>query len=68
MTNPRLRDTDSDGMPDGFEVPRSCLDPFEDERAPHDMSGATRPGDDDADDDGYDNLSEYYGGTDPCSP
>ena len=68
MTNPRLRDTDSDGMPDGFEVPRSCLDPFEDERAPHDMSGATRPGDDDADDDGYDNLAEYYGGTDPCGP
>jgi hypothetical protein len=68
MTNPRLRDTDSDGMPDGFEVPQACLDPFEDERAPHDMSGATRPGDDDADDDGYDNLTEYYNGSNPCSP
>jgi chitodextrinase/regulation of enolase protein 1 (concanavalin A-like superfamily) len=68
MTNPRLRDTDNDGMPDGFEVKHACLNPFEDERAPHDMSGATLPGDDDADDDGYENLAEYYRGTDPCAP
>ena len=68
MTNPRLRDTDGDGMPDGFEVPRGCLNPWEDERSPHDMAGGTLPGDDDADDDGLTDLQEYYLGSNPCAP
>jgi hypothetical protein len=68
MTNPRLRDTDADGMPDGFEVPRGCLNPWEDERSPHDMGGGTLPGDDDADDDGLTDAQEYYLGSNPCSP
>ena len=68
MTNPRLRDTDADGMPDGFEVPRGCLNPWEDERSPHDMAGGTLPGNDDQDGDGLADLQEYYFGSDPCSP
>lgn len=68
FTNPRLRDTDGDGMPDGFEANSTCLNPFEDERAPHDMSGNTLPGKDDQDDDGLTDLEEYYLGSDPCSP
>lgn len=68
MTNPRLRDTDADGMSDKFEVFSTCLNPWEDERSPHDMSGGSLPGDDDADDDGLTDLQEYYLGSDPCKP
>jgi chitodextrinase/regulation of enolase protein 1 (concanavalin A-like superfamily) len=68
MTNPRLRDTDADGMPDGLEAHSTCLNPFEDERSPHDMAGGTLPGNDDQDGDGITDLQEYYFGSDPCSP
>ena len=51
-TNPRNRDTDGDGMPDGWETQYS-LNPLV-----IDASG-------DADGDGYTNIEEYRGGSDP---
>lgn len=68
MTNPRLRDTDNDGMPDKFEVFSTCLNPWEDERSPHDMSGGSLPGNEDQDNDGLTDLEEYYYGSNPCKP
>ena len=54
--NPANPDTDSDGMPDGFEVSNSCLNPL-------DADGSFDP-----DGDGLTNLQELALGTDPCSP
>ena len=51
-TNPRNRDTDSDGMQDGWEVQYS-LNPLVDDSS------------EDADGDGYTNIEEYRGRSDP---
>ncbi|MBN1389264.1 MAG: hypothetical protein JXA22_01335 [Candidatus Thermoplasmatota archaeon] len=48
-----FRDSDEDGMPDGWER-KWCFDPYDDRDAALD-----------ADDDGFDNRSEYLAGTDP---
>ncbi len=55
-TDPRIPDTDSDGMPDGWEVPWG-LDPT-------DPSGRNGPHGDE-DDDQFTNLEEYQAGTYP---
>lgn len=52
-TNPNSRDTDLDGMPDGYEV-TSSFDPLDSQ----DASG-------DADLDGFTNLEEFEAGSDP---
>jgi hypothetical protein len=54
-TNPYNPDTDGDGMPDGYEAARTCLDPLVDDAAA------------DPDNDGQNNLAEYGAGTNPCS-
>ena len=54
-TNPLVVDTDSDGMPDGWEV-QYGLNPLVDD------------GDVDADNDGVTNVEEYLAGTDPLIP
>lgn len=51
-TDPRNRDTDGDGMPDGWEA-EYALDPGENDALAH------------ADDDGFNNVSEYVAGTNP---
>ena len=51
-TNPCNRDSDSDGMPDGWEI-HYGLNPLLDDAS------------EDADEDGYSNLEEYRGGSDP---
>ncbi|MHA1368509.1 MAG: hypothetical protein ACTSRA_02175, partial [Promethearchaeota archaeon] len=53
-TNANNNDTDSDGMPDGWEVDNS-LDPLSDDSQQ------------DPDDDGFNNLEEYQNGTNPHS-
>jgi hypothetical protein len=53
-TNPTLKDTDGDGMPDGWEIKYS-LNPL--------VNDATS----DADGDGITNLQEDLNGTDPVS-
>ncbi len=50
-------DADSDGMPDLYEEPRSCLDPSVHEGGPSD----------DEDGDELANIDEYKAGTDPCA-
>ncbi|MCX6340631.1 MAG: carboxypeptidase regulatory-like domain-containing protein [Candidatus Aureabacteria bacterium] len=54
-TDPNKADTDGDQMPDGWEVDNS-LNPLVDDAA------------EDPDLDGYSNLEEYLGGTDPHNP
>ena len=48
-------DSDGDGMPDGWEAEKACLDP------------AVADGDTDSDGDRVWNITEYGDGTDPCS-
>jgi hypothetical protein len=55
-TNPLNPDTDSDGMPDGWEV-QYGLNPLD-----------ASDGDEDGDADGLTNLGEYQEGTDPTNP
>ncbi|MFX0093668.1 MAG: hypothetical protein ACFFBD_18090, partial [Candidatus Hodarchaeota archaeon] len=55
-TDPANSDTDSDGMPDGWEV-QYGLNPL-----------SATDADQDADNDGLSNLAEYQGGTNPTSP
>jgi len=54
--DPTEADTDGDGMADGFEVASACLSP------------QARDSTADPDADGLDNLTEYTGATDPCTP
>ncbi|MCP5067157.1 MAG: hypothetical protein GY946_11380 [bacterium] len=54
-TNPLATDTEPDGMPDGYEVAYS-LDPTLNDAAL------------DADEDGFDNISEFLSGSDPTNP
>ena len=56
-------DTDSDGLPDGYEVMTLGTDPL---KADSDDNG-TNDGQEDADDDGLTNLQEYQLGTDPLN-
>jgi plastocyanin len=55
-TNPRIEDTDGDGLPDGWELDYE-FDPLE--------AIGVNGGEGDPDKDGYANLAEYQGGTDP---
>jgi len=55
QTNPKLKDTDGDGMPDAWEVEYG-LNPRVDDAY------------DDADFDGFTNLREYRGGSEPDNP
>ncbi len=54
--NDPVADTDEDGMPDRYELPKPCLDPFADETA------------EDFDLDGLSTAAEWRLGTDPCHP
>ncbi len=55
-TDPHKKDTDSDGMPDDFEVDVDGLNPLEDDA------------DGDLDNDGLSNYEEYMKGSDPITP
>ncbi len=49
-------DHDGDGMPDGYKMQHSCLNPL------------VPDADKDPDHDGATNIQEYLAGTDPCNP
>ena len=51
-TNPKVKDTDADGMPDGYERDNKFNPRIDDAR-------------EDADMEGFSNLREYISGTDP---
>lgn len=67
LTDPTNPDTDGDGIPDGFEIDNTCLNPLHNQAYPLDYEGNTLPGDDDADDDGLTDLEEFQKGSDPCT-
>jgi hypothetical protein len=67
-TNPTNPDSDSDGIPDGFESASTCLNPLIDDTQVMDIEGNLTRGIPDFDNDGVSNVDEYKLKTDPCPP
>lgn len=66
LLDPTKDDSDSDGIPDNFEINYSCLSAINNEAAPQPNYVGETPGNPDFDGDGVSNVDEFKQGTDPC--